>query len=182
MISFQAITAKQLISKELKILIHSSHGGFESAFHKVNQSIQENSKIHSEEGDELDKLNDIFIEMLFAGYKTSASAMTSIVLHLTKNPRVKHKLVHELRESGLLGDHTEQCITYRKLQSCSYLRYVIKEVLRLCPPVGGGFRKTLKTIEIGVSLYFIYSLSKYYTHSWHIVLHNYLFISVSVYK
>lgn len=56
----------------------------------------------------------------------------------------------ELNEYGLLEDPSVE-LTYDVIGRLQYIHCVNNEVLRLYPPAGAGFRKALKTLQIGVS-------------------------------
>ena len=71
---------------------------------------------------------------------------------LTRNPDVLRKVEAELHEHGLLEDPSVE-LTYDVIGRLQYVHGVSSEVLRLYPPAGAGFRKALKTLQIGVSLY-----------------------------
>ena len=60
------------------------------------------------------------------------------------------KLTVELDEAGLLQDK-DSPLTLEKLYSLQYVDCIVKEVLRVAPPVGAGYRKALQTFEIDVS-------------------------------
>jgi cytochrome P450 len=47
-------------------------------------------------------------------------------------------------------------IAIKTLNKMKYLTSVVKEAIRITPPVGGGYRKALKTFEIDVSIYNFY--------------------------
>ena len=57
----------------------------------------------------------------------------------------------ELYEHGLLDPKTSPPLTYDILSQLPYTSAVIKEVLRVAPPVGAGYRKALQTFELDVS-------------------------------
>ncbi|XP_013413599.1 cytochrome P450 26A1 [Lingula anatina] len=95
---------------------------------------------------------DAAAEMLFMSSISTSSAMTSIVLLLGQHQEVREKILAELGEHGLLmakDDVNIQPLTTEKLTKLKYVQCVIKEVLRLKPPVGGVFRKVLQTLELG---------------------------------
>ncbi|XP_046361189.2 cytochrome P450 26A1-like [Haliotis rufescens] len=102
--------------------------------------------IDGEEKLTLEELKDVGLELLFAGHATCASAASSLLLHLAKNKHVVDRITEELRDHGLDEDDTE--LSLEKIGQLKYVSNVVKEVLRLAPPIGGGFRKALKTFEI----------------------------------
>ena len=57
----------------------------------------------------------------------------------------------ELYEHGLLDPKAGPPLDYNTLSKLSYVNAVVKEVLRVAPPVGAGYRKALQTFELDVS-------------------------------
>lgn len=62
--------------------------------------------------------------------------------------KVAEKLSEELFYHGFWGEHV--MLDFDCLRSLRYTNMVVREVLRLTPPVLGGFRTALKTFEINV--------------------------------
>ncbi|XP_078669265.1 cytochrome P450 26B1-like [Branchiostoma floridae x Branchiostoma belcheri] len=90
---------------------------------------------------------DTAVELLFAGHETTSSAATSLIMHLALQPQVVQKVQEELEKHGLL--QPDQPLSLEQVGRLTYVGQVVKEVLRLSPPVGGAFRRALKTFEIG---------------------------------
>ena len=96
---------------------------------------------------------------MFAGYFTSGSALTSSILELSRNPQVFHKMEEELLDVGLMKeDHgatdeevTQSEVDLRLIHKLTYMEQVLKETLRLRPPVLGGYRRARETFQLGVS-------------------------------
>jgi hypothetical protein len=90
-------------------------------------------------------LADQLLLLLFAGYETTASSLTLLVLHLLRHPATLSWLTEELDGVPwpLEGPSVEQ------LESLPRLNAVIQEVLRLVPPVGGFFRRTVAPVQVG---------------------------------
>ena len=101
------------------------------------------------------EIKDVGLELLFAGHETTASATISLILQLTKNPSVVAKIKEELDLFGLKENGCDD-LDYETLNKMKYLTSVVKEAIRITPPVGGGYRKALKTFEIDVSIYNFY--------------------------
>uniref|UniRef100_A0A3Q3VLJ4 Cytochrome P450 26A1 n=1 Tax=Mola mola TaxID=94237 RepID=A0A3Q3VLJ4_MOLML len=78
-------------------------------------------------------------ELLFGGHETTASTATSLIIFLGLNPDVLDQLRHELMDKSL---------NIESLEKLKYSSCVIKETLRINPPVPGGFRVALKTFEL----------------------------------
>ncbi|XP_053269967.1 cytochrome P450 26A1 [Pleuronectes platessa] len=83
-------------------------------------------------------------ELLFGGHETTASTATSLIMFLGLNPEVVDRLRQELMEKGM----DFQNLNIESLEQLKYTDCVLKETLRINPPVPGGFRVALKTFEL----------------------------------
>jgi len=90
----------------------------------------------------LEKLKDQILLLLFAGHETLTSAIASYCLLIAQNPQVWDQLRAEQ------AHFREQPLTLDTLKQMTYLEQVLQEVLRLVPPVGGGFRKVLQACDL----------------------------------
>ncbi|MEO1620205.1 MAG: cytochrome P450 [Cyanobacteria bacterium J06632_3] len=95
------------------------------------------------EGLSIEELKDQVLLLLFAGHETLTSAIASFCLLTAQNPDVLAKARTEQAQFA------NQPLTLELLKQMTYLDQVIKEVMRLVPPVGGGFRKVLRDCEYG---------------------------------
>jgi retinoid hydroxylase len=97
-----------------------------------------------EEGNSLslEELKDQILLLLFAGHETLTSAIASFCLLTAQHPDVLKKLREEQASLNPMGTPTLE-----NLQAMTYLEQVLKEVMRLIPPVGGGFRSAIATFE-----------------------------------
>ncbi|MBL1208406.1 cytochrome P450 [Geminocystis sp. GBBB08] len=77
--------------------------------------------------------------MLFAGHETTTSMLTSLCLALSQNIDVLSKAKEEQNKLN-----QEDNLNLNQLKQMPYLDQVLKEVERLYPPVGGGFRGVVK--------------------------------------
>ena len=126
--------------------------------------IQENGDAHNQKEEEPEPISDFALkemamELMFAGYFTSGSALTSYILELARHPDVFRKLEDELLEYGILKDQNSEDeeeveLTLDLIQHLTYIEQVLKETLRVRPPVLGGYRKARKTFQLGVSCTF----------------------------
>ncbi|XP_032857950.1 cytochrome P450 26C1 isoform X5 [Tyto alba] len=99
----------------------------------------------------MQELKESAIELIFAAFFTTASASTSMILLLLKHPSVIEKIRQELVSHELYQQCNCCCpsdINLEKLSRLRYLDCVIKEVLRVLPPVSGGYRTALQTFEL----------------------------------
>lgn len=90
----------------------------------------------------LNELKDQLLTLLFAGHETLTSAIASFCLLLAQHPEV---LVAVRAEQQQLA--TQGPLNLESLKQMCYLEQVLQEVLRLVPPVGGGFRAVIKPCE-----------------------------------
>ncbi|XP_063701244.1 cytochrome P450 4d2-like isoform X2 [Culicoides brevitarsis] len=88
---------------------------------------------------------------MFEGHDTTTSGLSFTVYHLAENPEIQEKVLDEL--IAILGHDPSTQPTYQQLHEMKYLEMVIKESLRLHPPVSSIGRKTLEPIKIqGVTI------------------------------
>jgi cytochrome P450 len=90
------------------------------------------------------EIADQILTLLFAGHETLTSAIASFCLLTAQHPTVLERLRAE--QDGFEPDGP---LTVEALRSMTYLDQVLQEVLRLLPPVGGGFRRALKDLAYG---------------------------------
>ncbi|CAI7628389.1 unnamed protein product [Penicillium pancosmium] len=89
-----------------------------------------------------DELRSEALEQILAGSDTTAGAIRGSLLHIMTNPRVYHKLQREIDDSisnGLVP--REGIITTGQTKQLPYLQAVIREALRVWPPVANIFSR-----------------------------------------
>ena len=101
-------------------------------------------KAEDEEGNSLslEELKDQILLLLFAGHETLTSAIASFCLLTAQHPNVMDKLRLEQERLNIMGTPTLE-----DLKAMTYLDMVLKEVMRLVPPVAGAFREAIQTFE-----------------------------------
>ncbi|TAE69125.1 MAG: cytochrome P450 [Oscillatoriales cyanobacterium] len=92
----------------------------------------------------LEELKDQVLLLLFAGHETLTSAIASFCLLLAQNPDVMAKVRAEQQQFS-----ATEPLDLEQLKQMTYLEQVMREVLRLVPPVAGGFRQVIKPCELG---------------------------------
>jgi cytochrome P450 len=92
----------------------------------------------------LDELKDQVLLLLFGGHETLTSALTSFCLLLAQNPDVMAKVRAEQQQFP-----ATEPLTLEHLKQMTYLEQVLREVLRLVPPVAGVFRTVINACEFG---------------------------------
>ena len=90
----------------------------------------------------LPELKDQILLLLFAGHETLTSAIASLCLLLWQHPEIREKVRQEQ-----VGLNLTDPLTAETLKQMPYLDQVLQEVLRLIPPVGGGFRELIQDCE-----------------------------------
>jgi cytochrome P450 len=86
-----------------------------------------------------DDLAEQLLLLLFAGYETTASSLSCLFRALLIQPEVMQWLLPELMESPWPATSIPQS---------ARLDATVLEVMRQTPPVGGFFRRSLRTIEL----------------------------------
>ncbi|XWW99227.1 hypothetical protein V2A60_007236 [Cordyceps javanica] len=129
----------------------------------INQSlssVEAKSKLQSGTGEPIEKensftealvsstddhtlLRDILVQLLFAGIDTSTSMLAFAILELSRNPSAWTRLRAELAEHNLLFSHPE-AITAMQLKECVFLQNIVRETLRLYPPVPINSREAIR--------------------------------------
>ncbi|XP_053678282.1 cytochrome P450 4d2-like [Anopheles nili] len=89
---------------------------------------------------------------MFEGHDTTTSGIAFTFYQLAKHPDIQEKLYNEIRD--VLGeDYRSAPLTYNTLQNFTYLDMVVKESLRLLPPVSFIGRRLVEDIEMnGVTI------------------------------
>lgn len=91
----------------------------------------------------LAELKDQLQILMFAGHEFPGAGIIGACLELVRNPDVAARLRRELRE---LGDRP---VDLRAIGALEYLDAFVKEVLRVYPPVPGGYRELVRDMDLG---------------------------------
>ncbi|XP_013116588.2 probable cytochrome P450 4d14 [Stomoxys calcitrans] len=83
---------------------------------------------------------------MFEGHDTTTSGISHTLYLLARHPEVQKKVLQEIHE--VIGKDKETAITMQQLQELKYLDCVVKESLRLYPPVPIIGRLTEQDIEL----------------------------------
>jgi cytochrome P450 len=90
------------------------------------------------------QLRDEVITIFFAGHETTAQAMTWTWYLLAQHPEIERRVLEEANR--VLGDRTP---TSENIEQLTYTEMVVKEAMRLYPPVWVFVRDALGDDEIG---------------------------------
>ncbi|MEG4418353.1 cytochrome P450 [Microcoleus sp. LAD1_D5] len=138
----KAKKGRKLLLAELEKIIRDRQQGTPSG----NDALSLLISARDDEGNSLslDELKDQVLLLLFAGHETLTSAIASFCLLLAQNPDVMAKVRAEQQQFP-----ATEPLTLEQLKQMTYLEQVLREVLRLVPPVGGIFRTVINACEFG---------------------------------
>lgn len=83
---------------------------------------------------------------MFAGHDTTTSAVTFALYCIAKHPEVQEKLLREIQQ--VMGQDSTMPITLKQLNDLGYMDLVLKEAMRMFPPVPLIGRAIEEDIEI----------------------------------
>ncbi|XP_009350171.2 cytochrome P450 736A117-like [Pyrus x bretschneideri] len=106
----------------------------------------------------------LILDMFAAGTDTSSTLLEWAMTELLRNPRVMNKLQKEVR--GIVGRKTDE-LTEDDLVEMHYLKAVIKETLRLHPPLPVLVPR-LSTQDVEINGYNIKAKTQVMINAWHI--------------
>jgi cytochrome P450 len=98
------------------------------------------------EGTGMDReaVRDQLVTFLFAGHETTSTALTYVCLLLAGNPDVRERLDAEL--DTVLGERDP---SFSDVPELDYTEGIVKEALRLYPPVYALYREPKKDVHLG---------------------------------
>ena len=146
--SLQGLQARQKIFEKLESVIR-----MKQSKEYPDDSALVNFLLNNDEKEKLtlEEIKNLCLELLFAGHETTSSAACTLVLHLAKHSDIVRKVKEELETFGLESPGCGNDLDFQLLNKMAYVTNVVREALRLVPPVGAGFRRALKTFEIEVT-------------------------------
>uniref|UniRef100_A0A674CQD1 Cytochrome P450 26A1 n=1 Tax=Salmo trutta TaxID=8032 RepID=A0A674CQD1_SALTR len=146
---YRGLKARNLIHSKIEENIQKKIDGGDEVKHRdALQQLIDISR-NSDEPFSMQAIKESATELLFGGHETTASTATSLVMFLGLNPDAVNKLRQELHQQEELGvDLLGQNVNIEVLEQLKYTGCVIKETLRINPPVPGGFRVVLKTFQL----------------------------------
>ncbi|XP_072170240.1 cholesterol 24-hydroxylase-like [Diadema setosum] len=97
----------------------------------------------SSEDFKMENLLDEFVTLFIAGQETTSNLLAFTIQQLGRHPNIAKKLRAEVDD--VLGQ--KPTVQYDDLAKLEYMMKVLKETLRLYPPVGGTTRKTARPIQ-----------------------------------
>jgi cytochrome P450 len=100
--------------------------------------------VQDEDGELLDRdtIVDELLLFLFAGHDTTVTSTSNVLYHLSQHPQVAARA---RAEQAALADAR---FTLESIRAMTYLDAVIKESMRLIPPIGGSFRVMTREAEL----------------------------------
>ncbi|XP_001948141.4 cytochrome P450 4C1-like [Acyrthosiphon pisum] len=191
---FQLSSVKKKHDQSQKIINEFTDEIIKKKLDELNQNANNKNKVETDDEDVCRKTKtviDILLEnyhemsheqirdelgtIMIGGQETTAMANACAIFMLAHHPDVQNKVFEELQSifSTGDGDHSRP-LTYEDLQQMEYLERVIKETLRIFPPLPVFCRSLDEEMKIGehmcpagstllVSPLFIHSSGQYYT-------------------
>ncbi|MCJ1400451.1 hypothetical protein MMC11_003656 [Xylographa trunciseda] len=95
-------------------------------------------------------MRDLVIQLLFAGEDTTASLLAFVLRCLAHHPGAWAQLRDEVFSAFGTESAGKAEITFSSLKACTYLQNVIKETLRLYPPIPMNAREALQDTVLPV--------------------------------
>ncbi len=92
-------------------------------------------------------LGEQLLLLLFAGYETTASALSCLMRELLLNPQLETWLREEIDTLDWPPTPKQATMVYDPINA-QRLDALVKEVMRFTPPVGGFFRRTKKSLVL----------------------------------
>lgn len=99
--------------------------------------------VREEDPDSRYKTCESIVELMFASHDTTSSAMCSCLMFIGRNPKVLQNIRDEIISIDISKQQNVDGLVHFK-----YIYNVVKEVLRITPPVGAGYRRVLKSFEL----------------------------------
>lgn len=100
-----------------------------------------------------DEIHEEVDTFLFEGDDTTTSCVSHSLHMISRYPDVQKKLFDEIVQ--VMGKDKDAPITIQQLSDLRYMNCVVKEVLRLYPPVPAIGRKTKRDIDLGNTIFLI---------------------------
>ncbi|KAI8981092.1 cytochrome P450 [Pilobolus umbonatus] len=79
-----------------------------------------------------ENIRDQVVTFLIAGHDTTANTLAWTLYHLARNPEIERKLLQEIADNHICADEIP---THEQISNLKYMHQVLKETLRLHPPV-----------------------------------------------
>jgi cytochrome P450 len=147
---FQAMKAKtnmrKIISEALTSSVNNNNVSGELC--SVLQGLRNNPGENTQVLQNVELLDSI-IDLLFSGSQTVISAGFSLAHNLCKRPDIRERLMVDISNQRL--SDTDEPVTANDLKEMPYVDAVVKETLRMLPPVGGAYRTATETFQLDVS-------------------------------
>ena len=128
-----AFRARDKARKRLQYLVEEIVSKRQSQAEKPSDMFQSLIDMRYQNGRALDanEITGLLVGAIFAGHHTSSGTAAWVLLELLKNPHVLREVRQELDEQ--FGEHGE--VSFQSMRAVPKLENVVKEVLRLHPPL-----------------------------------------------
>ncbi|XP_072023570.1 cholesterol 24-hydroxylase-like [Amphiura filiformis] len=133
-------TGRQCINKR----IDEMNSGEDVPEDVLTYIIKAGQEVNGDDKEKMEVMIDEFTLFFVAGMETTANTLSFAVIALGRHPEVLHRLQIEI--DAVIGDKTY--ISYEDINKLEYTMQVLKETLRLWPPVVGMSRQLVCDIDV----------------------------------
>lgn len=145
---YRAIRAANAIRREIQVIARQRRDALEKKIASPTQDLLSHLLVTPDKNGkfltEAEIINNI-LTLLFAGHDTSSSVITLTMKYLGELPQVHEKVFREQNEIASSKGPGEM-LQWEDVQKMRYSWNVVSEVLRISPPITGGFREALLDI------------------------------------
>ena len=144
----RALDARRRMFGWLEDLVSRRQAGFQAGKERGPEVLSALLEVRDEGGQPLPRATivDELQLLLFAGHDTTVTGTSNLIYHLAQHPEVRARAQAE--QDRLVGE-SGAAITLERLREMTWLDAVIKESLRVIPPIGGAFRVMREDAEFG---------------------------------
>lgn len=142
---YRAMQATSAIKKEIQEIARQRRVALEQKTMLPSQDLLSHLLVTPDKNGKLlteaEIINNI-LTLLFAGHDTSSSVITLLMKYLAEYPQVYQKVLREQTDIASSKEATKM-LEWEDIQKMKYSWNVVSEVMRISPPVYGGFRVAL---------------------------------------
>ncbi len=137
----KALKARKRLLKKLQVILRQPNNG-KGGLDLLAEGLDEAGIPFTDED-----LGEQLLLLLFAGYETTASALSCLMRELLLNPQMETWIREEIDTLNWPPTPAQATMVYEPANA-PRLDALVKEVMRFTPPVGGFFRRTKQSLVL----------------------------------